>query len=117
MFGIVNRDDKGEMPMDEIVVYYHEEFVKALKTFGFMSSPPTLLDVNIELLKHGAIIMMTMICFLPFSFVDWSTLRAEDMLANDSESTRNFKAKLYDLPIVKKLLQGEMKSWVHKGWI
>ena len=114
MFGIVNRDKDGEIPTSDLVMFYHEEFVKALKTFGYMSSPPSLLDLNIELLKHGAMNMLTMICFLPFSFIDWSTFKVEDMIGND---TKDFKIKMYDHPIVKRLLQREMQSWIHKGWI
>lgn len=95
---------------------YHEEFVKALKVFGYKSSPPSLLDLNVELLRHGAIETILLICFLPFSFIDWKNFQAEDFILNDSEKSRDLKKKLYENPMVKKLLQREMRSWIFKGW-
>lgn len=116
MFGLVKRDEDGEIPTGDLIMFYHQEFVSALQTFGYMKSPPTLLDVNIELLKHGGINILMLICFIPFSFVDWSKMTADDVLATDGDRSRNFKKKLYEHPTCKKLLQKEMKSWVHKGW-
>lgn len=117
MFGIVKRDDEGELPIDDLIMFYHQNFVKALKTFGYMRSPPSLLDLNVELLKHGAINTLMSICFLPFSFIDWETFKVEDLIGNDSESRKNFKVKMYEHPTVKALLQRDMKSWVNKGWM
>lgn len=39
---------------EEIVQYYYEEFVKTLKKIGFLGRIPTLLDLNLEMLKNGA---------------------------------------------------------------
>jgi hypothetical protein len=117
MFGIIKRDADGNIPSEEIVMFYHQEFIKALKSFGYLKPPPSLLDLNIELLRHGAVNVLLMICFIPFSFVDWNTMTAEDIMGNDSDRAKNFKKKLYEHPICKKLLQNEMKTWVHKGWI
>jgi hypothetical protein len=115
--GMVKRDEDGELPAEELIMLYHQEFVKALKLFGYMKSPPTLLDLNVELLKHGAIACLTSICFVPFAFIDWSKTTVEDMMGDDSDRNKNFKISLYEHPIVKKLLKRELKSWLHKGWL
>lgn len=117
MFSVVKRDEEGNLPAEELIMFYHQEFVKTLKTFGYLKSPPSLLDVNVELLKHGAMSVLLSICFIPFNFVDWENMTAEDMLGNDSERSRNFKKSLYEHPVCKMLLQKEMKSWIHKGWL
>lgn len=117
MMGVVKRHENGELPMEELIMFYHEEFVRTLKAFGYMKPPPTLLDVNVELLKHGAVNVLLMIFFIPFSFVDWSKMSIDDMMATDNDRSKNFKKNLYNIPACKMLLQREMKSWVHKGWL
>lgn len=115
--GIVKRDELGEFPFEDLIVFYHQEFVKTLKALGYMKSVPSLLDLNVELLRHAAVSMMLSIFFVPFAFVDWQKTSAEDLMANGTEKSRNMKKNLFEHPICKKLLQKEMKSWVHKGWL
>lgn len=115
--GSVKRDEDGELPTDELIMFYHQEFVKALKAVGFMKPIPSLLDLNVELLKHGAINCLLIISFVPFAFVDWTKISVEDMFTGDSEKTKSFKKSLFEIPLCKKVLQREMKSWLHKGWL
>ncbi|CRL00979.1 CLUMA_CG014162, isoform A [Clunio marinus] len=116
VFGIIMRDENGNVPMNDLIVFYHEEFVKTLKAFGYMKTLPSLLDLNIELLKHGQITILLKVCFIPFAFVDWSTMKVEDMMATDGDKAKEFKKKLFEIPAVKTLLQNEMKEWMYKGW-
>lgn len=114
MLGIVKRDENGELPVEELILFYHQEFVKTLKTFGFMKTPPSLLDLNVELLKHGALNVILSTCFIPFSFLDWDKVTAEDVIGTGDDT--DFKRSMFRHPMCKRLLQRDMKSWVHKGW-
>lgn len=38
----------------ELIKLYHDEFVGTLAKLGYLKTPPSLLDLNIELLKNGA---------------------------------------------------------------
>ena len=98
-------------------MYYHQEFVNALKQFGFKKSPPSLLDLNVELLQHGAINTIIWLCFLPFQFIDLSNVDPKDIMGDDHERTHNFKKTLYDNPIYKDLILNEINSWIAKGWL
>lgn len=117
MLGIIKRDNNGELPADELIMFYHQEFVNALKDFGYIKSPPSLLDLNLEILKHGALIVLVFVCFVPLGFVDWSKISPEDMIGGDNERTKSFKRSLFEHPNCKKLIQREMKNWLHKGWV
>lgn len=117
MLGIVKRGENGELPVDEIIMFYHQEFVKALKTFGYMKPPPSLLDLNLEILKHGALIVLIFVCFVPLGFIDWSKISHEDVVGGDNERTKSFKKSLFEHPACKMLIQREMKNWLHKGWL
>lgn len=97
-------------------MFYHEELVAALKSIGYIKKPPTLLDVNLELLKHGKVTVALWINFYPFTFIDWSTMKIEDMMGEDSERSREFKKNLYNSPILQKLIRQEMKNWMYLGW-
>lgn len=98
-------------------MFYHQEFVNSLKQFGFTKSPPTLLDLNVELLQHGALNTIIWICFLPYSFIDISEFDAKDIMGEDRERTHKLKKTLYNNPLYKKFIQNEMKSWIAKGWL
>lgn len=114
MLALVKRDEDGEIPSDDLIMFYHEEFVKALKMMGFMKTPPSLVDLNIELLKHGAVKMFLSVFFVPFSFVDWDKVKPEEMAEDGGKA---FTRKLFQLPQCKRLMQKELKSFVHKGWL
>lgn len=115
--GVVKRDENGELPSEELIMLYHQEFVKTLKQFGYMKAPPTLLDLNVELLKHGAIGCLVTLCFLPLAFADWSKMSPEDMMGDNSERSKNFKKSLYEPEVVQKLIKMELKNFLHKGWL
>lgn len=98
-------------------MYYHQEFVNSLKQFGFTKSPPTLLDLNVELLKHGTINTIIWICFLPYSFIDLSDFDAKDIMGDDRERTQKLKKSLYSNQQYKTLILNEIDSWIAKGWL
>ncbi|CAH1709563.1 unnamed protein product [Chironomus riparius] len=116
MMGLFKIADNYTDQKAEIVVFYHQELVNALKSIGYMKPPPSLLDVNIELLKHGSMNIAIWINFFPFMFIDWETVSVDDMMANDSEKSRNFKKNLYNSPVLRSLLKSEMRQWMLKGW-
>lgn len=39
----------------ELIKLYHDAFVGTLTKLGFMKTPPSLLDLNMELLRNGAL--------------------------------------------------------------
>jgi hypothetical protein len=90
---------------------YHQELVNALKAVGYSKAPPSLLDVNLELLKHGAFRIALWICFYPVMFYGWKYL-----MEPDTQSSREFKKNLYSTSPLKEILQKEMSVWAAKGW-
>jgi hypothetical protein len=114
---MVKMDENGDVPKDELITFYHQEFVRALTTFGYSKPLPSLLDLNIELLKHGKLNVLLTICFMPFSFVDWQTTKVEELFAVNTEKSRNIRKQLFEHPICKKIIQNELKSWWNKGWL
>lgn len=40
---------------DELIRHYHEHFCAVLVKLGYLNAPPTLLDLQVELLRNGLI--------------------------------------------------------------
>lgn len=116
LVGVVRRGNNSE-PVEELIMLYHQKFVESLKNFGYMKTPPTLLDVNIEVLKHGAAGILSSLFFTPFEFIDWSNIALEDLYSNDQEESRKKKIATFNHPKCQALLKKDLKSWVHKGWL
>lgn len=100
-------------------MHYHEEFVSALKLFGYLGQPPTLLDLNVEILKHSAFVMILKIVFVPFYFVDWSEMVADDIMGIEGSREQSYKLKLKILqnPLCQQLLKEGLKTWTAKGYL
>src|SRR4051812_15046758 len=105
MCSLAKRDENGEIPTEELIMFYHQEFTKALKAFGFMKAPPTLLDLNVEILHHGFFQVLLGMCFIPFSFIDWDKMTAEDLMGAGED--KDFRRKLFDIPLCRQLIQKE----------
>ncbi|KAG5674474.1 hypothetical protein PVAND_004443 [Polypedilum vanderplanki] len=117
MMGLVKFDESSSDEVkDELIVFYHQQLVTALKSIGYMKAPPTLLDLNVELLKHGAMNIAVWINFFPFLFIDWSKMNTDDLIGQNDEQGRNFKKNLFKSPVLKSLLKKEMRKWALKGW-
>lgn len=117
--GLLKRDDDGNVPLEDMVVFYHQEFVGTLNILGFSKSIPSLIDLNVELLRHGHTNVLMMIVFIPFAFIDWETAKMEDYFGVDVEDdrTRNLKKNLYNNPKCKAVMQRTLRSFTHKGWL
>lgn len=117
IFGMVKMDEDKNYPKEELITFYHQEFVKALTIFGYTKPPPTLLDINLEIMKNGKLNVLLAICFAPFAFIDWQTTTVDELFTTDSEKSRSVRRKLFEHPDCKALIQRDMKSWLHKGWL
>uniref|UniRef100_A0A182QIL2 CHK kinase-like domain-containing protein n=1 Tax=Anopheles farauti TaxID=69004 RepID=A0A182QIL2_9DIPT len=58
--------DVLEKHRDELVFIYHETLVLLLQKMGYMKSVPTLLELQVELLKHGSLQVVYALTVSPF---------------------------------------------------
>ncbi len=98
---------------DDYIMYYHTEFVKALKSFGYLKNTPTLLDLHVELLKCGFLETILIICLTLFGFIDWSDVDPKDM--GNPETSRKLKVTAYNKDQYRKLIQQELPRLLNKG--
>ncbi|KAG5668108.1 hypothetical protein PVAND_016061 [Polypedilum vanderplanki] len=75
-------------------------------------STPTLLDLQVEMMKNGNVQVLLGVCFYPFLLFDFSTLTAEDVTAGP----KAFKAKIFESENFKEVMRRELPKFLHKGY-
>lgn len=113
---LVAARDVTENHRDEIISYYYQELVKALKDIGYMTKPPNMLDLNVELLKNGFLEVMIAVCFMPFMFMDPKIHDEEIALENGIEGLL-LRKDLYRLPEYKTFITKLLPKFLHKGFL
>lgn len=111
---MVASQETRENYRDEIVLHYYSELVKALKSVGFMSKPPGVLELNVELLKNGFLEVMIAVCFLPFFYLDVHSHDLENAYENGVEGT-NLRKSLYANQDYKQMVTKVMSDFLYKG--
>ncbi|XP_050070014.1 uncharacterized protein LOC126558105 [Anopheles maculipalpis] len=90
---------------DELVYIYHETLVLLLQKLGYMKSVPSLLELQVELLKHGALQVIYALTVSPF------------MRTKDAHNTPPMQPTLYNpnqSANVKQVLQAHAPSIVEQ---
>lgn len=95
----------------EIIHEYHTEFSSMLKRFGYIGRIPPLLDLQMDLLKHGSMEVLQLICFKIFFFVD------DINEVFGSHDTKKMKEHIFRSPRYKALLEAELPRMVHLGFL
>lgn len=104
-----------ETHSDEFISYYHQEFVETLKSFGFLKAPPTLIDLHVELMRHGGLFAIVNLAFAPFMFMDPSKISPGEMITGN-DGFRIKKSVLQTEDCVKHMKK-KVKEFVNKGWL
>lgn len=103
---LVASDDVRVNNKDEILQSYHQSFVKTLEKFGYTYKIPTQHDLKLEMLKNQFIEVIIVICYLPYTYLDFakekgifgqSSVEVRKQLFKNPEYQKNVKKILPDL--------------------
>ncbi|XP_059621219.1 uncharacterized protein LOC132264900 [Phlebotomus argentipes] len=93
---------------EEVLTIYHNFFSDYLKQLGCLRKPPTLLQLNIEMLKKGTMEVLWGICFYPFFCLDFTKVDMDTVVNPDEQNKENMKELMYKnkeyLAVVKEVL-------------
>lgn len=89
-----------------------------LKALGTRSTVPvpTLLDIHLELLKHGCFELFATIIFLLYAYIDFSHSEIVQMVVNIPE-TQEEQQKIYSLPAYREVIIKTLPVFLHKGFL
>lgn len=99
----------------EFICSYYNQFITSLKQFGYMRAPPSLIDLQVELLRNGSLEVLLAVCNSIVFYYDLTTLTAEDF--DGGEGTKKFFQRVYSVPEFKAILEHELPRFLHNGFI
>lgn len=111
---MVASQEARESHRDEIVLHYYNELVNALKSIGFMSKPPGVLELNVELLRNGFLEVVIAVCFLPAFYLDVHSQDPDVYYENGVEGL-NLRKSLYANQDYKQMVTKVMSDFLYKG--
>lgn len=100
----------------EIILFYYETFVSSLRKFGYKKEPPSLLDLNVELTKNGALAAQLCICYVPYLLAEFNEIDS-DIMYNVSDDIKKSKRSLYLNERFGKVIKEEFEDFFFKGYI
>lgn len=97
----------------EFIAAYYNQFVATLKQLGYMKQPPSMMDLQVELLKNGILEVILSICNVILFYIGDSTPEDYDM----GEGTRKAYKRLYNNPEYKAMIEKELPRFLYNGFI
>uniref|UniRef100_A0A1B0CKG0 CHK kinase-like domain-containing protein n=2 Tax=Lutzomyia longipalpis TaxID=7200 RepID=A0A1B0CKG0_LUTLO len=113
---MVASKDTLEKHREDLLTHYYDEFVAAHRTLGVKEKPPSRLDFNTELIRHGILEMIIAVCFMPYVHVDFSKVSIDDLMAN-GEASKDVRREIYGHPDYKKAIQELLPKYLEKGFL
>ncbi|GAB0088787.1 hypothetical protein DMENIID0001_032510 [Sergentomyia squamirostris] len=99
----------------EIIKIYHTAFEDYLNRLGCLRKGPTLLDLNVEMLKHGHLEILLGLCFLPFFNLDFSKVDMEEMMEPTPEMMESMHKMIFRNPAVKDTMMEILPTLLYRG--
>lgn len=100
----------------EIILFYYETFASSLRKFGLKKEPPTLLDLNAELNRNGALGAQLCLCYLPYLLAESSEIDSSVMF-EVNDDTESSKRRLYLNKEFTEVIEDEFRDFFIKGHI
>lgn len=107
---------EARVHFDEIVSHYYESFSKSLKNMDYKERIPSFADLQDELLRFGFFEVFLNICFTPFIFLDFKTVKLEDLFSSN-ENGNNVRNVLFSNPELIKFLKSQLPIYLEKGFL
>lgn len=90
--------------------------MNSLKKFGYDKEAPSLLDLNVELIRNGALGAQLCICYLPLLLSVWSEVDSA-LMYEVNEDTESSKRRLYLNKEYSETIKEEFEDFFYKGFI
>ncbi|GAB0088785.1 hypothetical protein DMENIID0001_032490 [Sergentomyia squamirostris] len=112
LYAISNNDARDRR--GEILSIYHQTFCEYLQRLGCLKKPFSLLDLNIEILKRGAMEVMWGICGMPMMCMDLSKLDLESII-NAGGAMVDMRQLMFKNETVVEAMKKILPDLLHKG--
>ncbi|XP_041787141.1 uncharacterized protein LOC121602444 [Anopheles merus] len=93
----------------ELIYMYYQNYSDLLKRLGYMGKIPSLLDLQIELLRYAGLEIFHYAMFSSFRYMDQTAIDIEAYLKGELENPA------FNNPEFKKLIHNELTRFLHQG--
>ncbi|XP_058055647.1 uncharacterized protein LOC131207056 [Anopheles bellator] len=98
-----------ETHRNEIVHLYYQEFRRILQGLGYVGQIPRLWELQIELLRTGALELFHYVTLFPFRFIDRSQINFEAMLSGKAKNPAASNA------VYRNVMRTVLKRFLYQG--
>lgn len=112
---VVLDDESRDKYRDEIIAQYYEHFSGTLKALGIMGYIPSLLDLQLEMVRCGPLEAFMVLAFAGFFRIDYADYDMAKL--GDPTGETIVRKKIINSPLYKKILLTNIPTYVHKGYI
>lgn len=99
----------------EILLNYHDALTEYLNRLGCLRKPLSLLELNIDMLKMGAIELLWAVCYLPYYCMDYEKVGVETLVDPTPEAMANMRRIMYRTDTIVNILKEVLPEFLHKG--
>ena len=96
---------------DELIAVYHQQFAESLKKFGYLKEIPSLVDLQVELLKNGHFEVVLALCYNIFFYIDFKDYTPEEM-----KDPLEAKKRMYRTPKFRQDISKEFPRYFYNGF-
>ncbi|GAB0087171.1 LOC111597534 [Sergentomyia squamirostris] len=108
-------DDEALARRGELLFTYHASFCEYLTRLGCLKKPPSLLDLNKEILDKGAAELLLGICCLPFFRMDISKMDLAAFADPTRDAMTAMRRMTYSDEKIVKMLEIVLPDLLHRG--
>uniref|UniRef100_A0A1I8JVS0 CHK domain-containing protein n=1 Tax=Anopheles quadriannulatus TaxID=34691 RepID=A0A1I8JVS0_ANOQN len=93
----------------ELIYMYYQQYSDLLKRLGYLGKIPSLLDLQIELLRYASLELVHYAIFSSFRYMDQTAIDIEALLKGELDNP------VLNNPEFKKLMHTELTRFLHQG--
>ncbi|XP_041787140.1 uncharacterized protein LOC121602442 [Anopheles merus] len=93
----------------ELIYMYYQQYSDLLKRLGYLGKIPSLLDLQIELLRYASLELIHYAIFSSFRYMDQTAIDIEALLKGELDNP------VLNNPEFKKLMHTELTRFLHQG--
>ncbi|KXJ79006.1 hypothetical protein RP20_CCG002641 [Aedes albopictus] len=112
-----SADDVTTDQFDELLQYYHTQFVDTLVKLGYGRPIPTLNDIQVEMLRKGFLGVMHVPLLLPLRLIEDTANADLSHLIGSSEAAIEFRRKMFSHPRFQSRMECLLSYFDRKGYL
>uniref|UniRef100_A0A1L8DYI8 Putative ecdysteroid kinase n=1 Tax=Nyssomyia neivai TaxID=330878 RepID=A0A1L8DYI8_9DIPT len=99
----------------EFVTIYHTAFTEYLNRLGCLRKGPSLLELNIDIMRIAHLEILLGLCFLPFFSLDFTKVDMEAVMEPTPEQMAEMHKMIYKNPEIVSILEEVLPALLYKG--